>query len=716
MNTSSVGNLLKRSADAEGSMAPSSKQRRGNNYQASNPFLKFPCDPEYAIANFLIQARAEGMKVLKKCRETGTTPPALEVEARIGSIRSPFGATDMRVMSSGAKKVQVGGGKNGDERIVKAFHCSASNIPSAAPFVAGVSKSHFLRWTSSGLSEPSTISNSFAITTGNRRVTSQQLKHEIVEEELVETVFAGYENGFRICYPGEESTWKRNHAQTVGKMEFKTRLSVMDLCLPAALYDLRLMLALEKVEANGHNGGSIPFPPPNGWTTKRLKRRKTYKRRDRRFAWRIDVTEVSTLSNATKRSKSEETIYEIEVELSSSSMQKLVHENDDHKARKLAKDFTDQLWFMLGQINPLSDVLDVESYLREHTDSNAVKLALAQCVRLKKYNDSKEWLPAIHGKDSPTPKTVEKKIKFIGCMPVNFSRHNIEEVQRAEGGYFLSEKTDGVRYLMIFTGKSVVLLDRKMEGKRPIPAPDAKNGIDEPLQHLIPHVQPGTVLDGEVVIHRKLRRPIYIVFDVLCSGRNTLVHLPFSERLEALNKTKFRMSESSKEDIFGVQFLKDSSISLPLIQKNFVKRTDLDNLIGYVVEEQGLRQYRNGNSHHHLTDGIIFQPNLPYVMGTDHNLLKWKYLDTVTIDVELLPPLPNRNAYNDTDDDDGWRVGVLGEEGTLVDMTRFIKLPKSERLRLEADRNESGAKVRFFIFKYTTFSYACEYVYNLIGS
>ena len=39
------------------------------------------------------------------------------------------------------------------------------------------------------------------------------------------------------------------------------------------------------------------------------------------------------------------------------------------------------------------------------------------------------------------------------------------------------------------------------------------------------------------------------------------------------------------------------------------------------------------------------------------------------------------------------RVGVLGEEGTLVDMTRHVKLPVSELRRLEADRFETKGNI-----------------------
>jgi hypothetical protein len=35
----------------------------------------------------------------------------------------------------------------------------------------------------------------------------------------------------------------------------------------------------------------------------------------------------------------------------------------------------------------------------------------------------------------------------------------------------------------------------------------------------------------------------------------------------------------------------------------------------------------------------------------------------------------------------------MGEEGTTVNMTRYLRLPDSEQLRLEADRQESGSKI-----------------------
>lgn len=90
---------------------------------------------------------------------------------------------------------------------------------------------------------------------------------------------------------------------------------------------------------------------------------------------------------------------------------------------------------------------------------------------------------------------------------------------------------------------------------------------------------------------------------------------------------------------------------------------------------------------------IIVQPNLPYTCGTDVNLLKWKYLDTVTIDVQILLEGGYRHRGGDDNDEDPLNTGVMGPDNTSVDMSRYVKLPASERFRLEADKMEVNSRV-----------------------
>lgn len=77
---------------------------------------------------------------------------------------------------------------------------------------------------------------------------------------------------------------------------------------------------------------------------------------------------------------------------------------------------------------------------------------------------------------------------------------------------------------------------------------------------------------------------------------------------------------------------------------------------------------------------------------TDVNLLKWKYLDTVTIDVQILLEGGYRPRGGD-EEEDPLNTGVGGSDNTMVDMSRYVKLPASERFRLEADKMEIKSNI-----------------------
>lgn len=619
-----------------------------------NPYLNQPVQPEKHLQTFLLDARNKARAFLPK--ELQTFPvrkPFCEIECRLGMLKIPQG--QRRVTSTGAKHVQG--------ILAKAFDCSA--ITPRPQMVAGISRSHYMKWTSAGISETSPLSQALGAT---------NLKQDLEEVEYIETVFSGYDGDRRVCYPGLHSL---DGKPMTGKMESKQRLSGMDLTVPASPYDIRISLATEKaLDTN------VPHQPPPGWSQQRIKRRRSYTRRDKSIAWQIDVTEV-TSTGADGRV---EVDYEIEMELRDVVMLQLINEEKPESIQNMTNSLAQQLWWILSQINPLHDALDVEECLRDHPNKQAVTLALAQCGYMKQFMDNGgkgEFQSPIARPDQSHSHLCN--VKFIGCMPVNFCRHHIDEIQRsASNAYYCSEKTDGVRHFLVFTGETAVLVDRAMRGKQPI-LPEG-SPYSDPFQPILPLIKPGTVFDGEVVMNRRGRkpRPIFIVFDVMAiSITQPVLQLPFEKRLEHIQRATFG---TSKQDMFNPAMVSDLSVPLPLVRKNFVQRTSVDTLLNFVVEERGMRCYRNGDLHNHLTDGIIFQPNLPYVCGTDVHLLKWKYLDTVTIDVEILPLLPS-------DDDNVLRLGCLGEEQTRVDMTRHIILPSSERMKLEADRYESGGRI-----------------------
>jgi mRNA capping enzyme, catalytic domain/mRNA capping enzyme, beta chain/mRNA capping enzyme, C-terminal domain len=681
-----------------------------------NPFLAHPIHhPERSIQIFLAQVRNTARSYLPKNTPMPIAKPFCEVEARIGILK----INNRRVTSGGQKRAShsssVVDGTAAATAAVPAFDATSLRAVEPPSMVSGVSKSHFVSWTQSGVSDVSPLSSALGCVvrdgTPDREV-SAMLKRDLVESEYVETVFSGYPGDRRLCFPGYvDARHPVVRQKPGGQMEYKEKLQQMDLIVPAAKYDLRINLASEKVVVTDQ------MTVPDGWSVHRVKRRRSYRRRDANMAWQIDVTEVTSTprggggggdhhhgSNSSK--KTSKVDYEIEMELQGPVLLKLINEESQEKVSALTKSLAQQLWWILQQINPLEDTVNVEELLQEHPNKHAVQLALATCGALKRYMDGHPPGPASGPThfDSPlarpheTPSPALTNMKFCGCMPVNFSRHNIAEVQRSpENGFYLSEKTDGVRHFMVFTGDTVVLVDRAMKGKQPIPV--VKDGND-PMAPVLSLVKPGTVLDGEVVMHRGVpnrhkARPVFIVFDVLAISTDLAVlHMPFERRLQLLTNAEF--AAAAGDAVFADAAVADMSVTMPLVRKNFVHRTQISDLLRHVSEEKGFRSYRKLPVYNHLTDGIIFQPNLPYVCGTDVNLLKWKYLDTVTIDVEILQGgfhHHQRRADDDDDDDDPLNTGVMGPEQTSVDMSRYVKLPASERLRLEADRYESGGRI-----------------------
>eukprot|EP00522_Entomoneis_paludosa_P007418 CAMPEP_0172454760 /NCGR_PEP_ID=MMETSP1065-20121228/11651_1 /TAXON_ID=265537 /ORGANISM="Amphiprora paludosa, Strain CCMP125" /LENGTH=746 /DNA_ID=CAMNT_0013207145 /DNA_START=15 /DNA_END=2255 /DNA_ORIENTATION=+ len=634
----------------------------GTARNVQNKYLSNPVSPDKAISMFLIQARNSARNYLPKSQQKfPIKKPFCEIEARLGVLGVPHSSPMRRVTSSGAKTAP------GTNAIAPAFECSS--IQPRCIMDSGVSRSHFFKWTSDG-NHSAVLKQAFGISAPNER---------LHEEELIETVYSGYPNGARVCFAVDHDPAKKH--DIIGQMESKEKLSTMDLTLPAAPYDLRVTLSSENIM-----DPTVRNQPPNGWTSRRIKRRRSYTRSS--MAWQLDVTEVTTHYKSAE--KPSEVTFEIELEIRASVMLDLINEEDQSKINSTAKQLASQAWWILSQLNPLADALDVDEQLRDHPNQRAVQLALAQCGALKRFMDGGANVASYESpiaNPSDAPLASLSNVKFIGCMPVNFSRHDMDHIQRAdENAYFLSEKTDGVRHLMVFTGDTVVLVDRAMRGKQPV-----WEGKGDPFAQYIHRIKPGTVLDGEVVMNRKnpqKPRPLFIVFDVLTiSTTEPVLHLPFANRLEHLRRGTFSSNPKTGDPMDHRALTVSPPLALPLMRKNFVTRTAVGQLLANVHEERGMRCFRKGDAHNHLTDGIIFQPNRPYVCGTDVKLLKWKYLDTVTMDVELLKPRHN-------EPDDAFCTGCLGEESTMVNMTRFVQLPAAERMRFEADRFAAGQSSR----------------------
>jgi hypothetical protein len=426
----SLGSLMTKKARLDEKTA---QPKSESSSKFKNPFLAKPVQPAKTLQIYLTQVRNSARKY-NPANKIPITKPFCEVEARIGIMT----VNNRRVASSGAKRVQ--------NTIVQAFDCTS--LPQQPSMKSGVSRSHYVHWTQVGLSEVSPLSAALGCVVKqnmSNRDAVAMIKRDLVEKEMIETVFAGYPGDRRVCFPGLVPINEKTSEFKVGQMEYKEKLLQMDLTIPAAKYDFRIGLASEKVVDPSVTA------VPQGWSIHRIKRRRSYSRRDGNIAWQIDVTEVTSTpkDNLTKKT----VIYEIEMELKADKLLQLINEESQEKVAALTKALSQQLWWMLSQLNPLEDTVDVEEYLQPHPKQHAVQLALATCGSLKKFMENPPPVspngqpamfrsPLANPKETPSPSLAN--VNFCGCMPVNFGRHNIEDIQQAsQNAYFLSEKTDG---------------------------------------------------------------------------------------------------------------------------------------------------------------------------------------------------------------------------------------------------------------------------------
>jgi hypothetical protein len=158
--------------------------------------------PETALQIFLTQVRNAARKYLpaeQRNRGGGgdVQTPFCEVEARLGILKVNHATPDRRVTSTGAKTTANG------TAAVRAFDCTRHQCN----LVSGVGRSQFVRTTAAGVSEVSALTQALGVT-------------QAIETEWIETVYTGYANDGRVCFPGEHP----GNAPTLGKMESKEKL------------------------------------------------------------------------------------------------------------------------------------------------------------------------------------------------------------------------------------------------------------------------------------------------------------------------------------------------------------------------------------------------------------------------------------------------------------------------------------------------------------
>jgi hypothetical protein len=210
---------------------------------------------------------------------------------------------------------------------------------------------------------------------------------------------------------------------------------------------------------------------------------------------------------------------------------------------------------------------------------------------------------------------IRRELTHNPCAaPTSFLRAHLPLVQQ---GYVVTEKSDGVRYLLVFARLQHVnfacLVDRALT-------------MFQVEVHAPKTLFDGSVFDCELV--KSVKGDKLLVFDCLQLGGKSLRKQSFTRRYSKLNQNMEQLTCSN----------------LQVAIKSFVPLNDIANI---KVKELG-----------HASDGFILQPaNGRVVWGRDKRCFKWKYHPSidVVIDGESLScqegPMP---------DDSDW--AVMGEE------------------------------------------------------
>ena len=177
---------------------------------------------------------------------------------------------------------------------------------------------------------------------------------------------------------------------------------------------------------------------------------------------------------------------------------------------------------------------------------------------------------------------------FCGTHPISLTRDKFEQIQ--SHSYLLSLKLDGERYMCCIFENTIWFLSRSCKVSR---GPTSKE--------LYPFNN--TLIDGEM-----LKDGLFVVLDVLNVAGHNVMHDPIVDRFKAMSKLFAPLNRTT------IKFRAQEYYGL------------VDNLARII----------NDLAHGRLDmayDGICFTPaRLPYRLGIDKNMFKWKDLRQNTVD------------------------------------------------------------------------------------
>lgn len=235
-------------------------------------------------------------------------------------------------------------------------------------------------------------------------------------------------------------------------LQKKERMGIMNVFLPNCPYDIRVAVACEfPTQSMGAHGLEEMHNPES----------ERYKDRTSIVGERIQLD----LTKVEEKIQNHQT-FEVEIELKNSAAQTWLRA-PELEGFKVAMELSAELWNAVRMFMPNSGQAFKRTWHSIAPQEEALRSAYIDIF-------GSQW---------------KARDKFPGTMPVGFSRWHLAQIKRRK--YWISEKTDGVRYFLVVAGGTVALIDRTN-------APFTTAGLDF-LTSVLPD---GTVLDGEFVVRR----------------------------------------------------------------------------------------------------------------------------------------------------------------------------------------------------------------------
>lgn len=211
-----------------------------------------------------------------------------------------------------------------------------------------------------------------------------------------------------------------------------------------------------------------------------------------------------------------------------------------------------------------------------------------------------------------------KRTDFFGSMPVNLLRKDLETISKNE--YYISDKTDGIRYLLFIYKSELYLINRSCKFYR-------VSGYNF-LADWISSSRYSTLIDGEMVRNLKTYEPNFLIFDCIIYNGHHVGKLNLDERLSKVGEiiSNYRRSMASSS-FRKFPFLLIGKVMLPKRQIKQVLNNIKDRHNEKVFEDE---------KRCHRVDGLIFtSKNTPYKLKTDQLLFKWKYVELLSVDFKI---------------------------------------------------------------------------------